>query len=290
VNVLRRRPLFFACCAAILVLGCREPSRSDAPRPVEAAPSVVGTGSTSTTTAAPATKSEPPPPLACLTRYYTGRAVHDDGGWWLELPDHTRIPYQSGTKKSFPEQLSSPDVKDVFSLPYRPGAIVAVHVVDEDPGRIRLDPLFRATYGASAAAVKSSLVVVTIRGQALSVHRRVEGVFRKVAERLDSAVAKDPTLDPFLHALGGTFIWRNIAGTDRQSAHSYGVSLDLNPALSHYWRSQGDKALTWTNKIPQPIVDAFEAEGFIWGGRWFHYDTMHFEYRPELLDPSCRPG
>ena len=23
-------------------------------------------------------------------------------------------------------------------------------------------------------------------------------------------------------------------------------------------------------------------------GRWFHYDTMHFEYRPELLDIRCR--
>ena len=36
-----------------------------------------------------------------------------------------------------------------------------------------------------------------------------------------------------------------------------------------------------------PHVDAFEAEGFIWGGRWYHFDTMHFEYRPELLDGSC---
>jgi len=27
----------------------------------------------------------------------------------------------------------------------------------------------------------------------------------------------------------------------------------------------------------------FERHGFIWGGRWWHYDTMHFEYRPELL-------
>jgi hypothetical protein len=21
----------------------------------------------------------------------------------------------------------------------------------------------------------------------------------------------------------------------------------------------------------------------IWGGKWGHFDTMHFEYRPELL-------
>jgi hypothetical protein len=30
-------------------------------------------------------------------------------------------------------------------------------------------------------------------------------------------------------------------------------------------------------------VAVFERHGFIWGGRWAHYDTMHFEYRPELL-------
>ena len=31
----------------------------------------------------------------------------------------------------------------------------------------------------------------------------------------------------------------------------------------------------------------FERHGFIWGGKWHHYDTMHFEYRPELLHPRC---
>ena len=36
------------------------------------------------------------------------------------------------------------------------------------------------------------------------------------------------------------------------------------------------------------IVDAFEAEGFAWGGRWYHYDTMHFEWRPELFDAACK--
>ena len=26
-----------------------------------------------------------------------------------------------------------------------------------------------------------------------------------------------------------------------------------------------------------------ERHGFIWGGKWYHYDTLHFEYRPGLL-------
>jgi hypothetical protein len=33
---------------------------------------------------------------------------------------------------------------------------------------------------------------------------------------------------------------------------------------------------------PDPVIEAFEREGFIWGGKWPFYDNMHFEYRPEL--------
>ncbi len=240
-----------------------------------------------TSTVQPKHVLEPPAPLRCLVRDYEAKAVHDGKGWSLELPDGARIPFDDGKTKNLEEKMAAPDVEDVFSISYKKGAIVPVTTIDDDPGRIRLDALFRATYGSSAAEVKKSLVVVTIRGQALPVHKKVAVAFRKVAERLDKLVAADTSLDPFLHDLGGTFIWRNIAGTSRQSAHSYGVSIDLNPALSHYWRSQTG-TLTWVNRIPQSIVDAFEAEGFIWGGRWYHYDTMHFEYRPELLDASCR--
>jgi hypothetical protein len=31
-------------------------------------------------------------------------------------------------------------------------------------------------------------------------------------------------------------------------------------------------------------VEIFERHGFIWGGKWGHFDTMHFEYRPEFFD------
>ena len=37
----------------------------------------------------------------------------------------------------------------------------------------------------------------------------------------------------------------------------------------------------YRSDTPAEIVEIFEKHGFIWGGRWFHYDTMHFEYRPE---------
>lgn len=30
-------------------------------------------------------------------------------------------------------------------------------------------------------------------------------------------------------------------------------------------------------------VGAFKRCGFFWGGKWFHCDTMHLEYRPQLI-------
>ena len=34
---------------------------------------------------------------------------------------------------------------------------------------------------------------------------------------------------------------------------------------------------------PQTVIDIFEDEGFIWGGKWGIWDNMHFEYHPELI-------
>jgi len=35
--------------------------------------------------------------------------------------------------------------------------------------------------------------------------------------------------------------------------------------------------------VPDPVVEAFEKRGFIWGGKWVAFDPMHFEYRPEVF-------
>ena len=50
-------------------------------------------------------------------------------------------------------------------------------------------------------------------------------------------------------------------------------------------------AFVYTNRFPLEIVEIFERHGFIWGGKWYHFDTFHFEYRPELitLAKQCWP-
>ena len=42
----------------------------------------------------------------------------------------------------------------------------------------------------------------------------------------------------------------------------------------------------YRNRIPWEIVEVFEKHGFVWDGKWYHFDTMHFEYRPEIIAAS----
>ncbi|WP_407639298.1 M15 family metallopeptidase [Desulfarculus baarsii] len=39
--------------------------------------------------------------------------------------------------------------------------------------------------------------------------------------------------------------------------------------------------------MPRDIVEVFEAHGFVWGGRWRRYDTMHFEAAARGRTPPC---
>ncbi len=82
--------------------------------------------------------------------------------------------------------------------------------------------------------------------------------------------------------------WRTISGTNRLSAHSFGIAIDINVDYADYWKwnQQDESKIEYNNRIPQKIIGIFERNGFIWGGKWYHYDIMHFEYRPELLITS----
>jgi peptide methionine sulfoxide reductase MsrA len=62
------------------------------------------------------------------------------------------------------------------------------------------------------------------------------------------------------------------------------VVTEINPE-EPFWQAEpdADGRFSYKNEIPWEIVEIFEKHGFIWGGKWYHYDTMHFEYRPEII-------
>lgn len=238
----------------------------------------------------------PPAGLSCLPRWYAGVVVWNaDGGWGLALPDGTVLAWESGTSSDAndPESEELPDLADVFDPPYVTGPIVPIDTTDagpiEDPGRARVEQLFLATYGASRSEVQPKLTKVRFFGTRYPFHERAAPALTRVAERIHAHTKLNRRLQPFLTDIGGTWIWRTIKRSKRLSGHAFGIAIDINVERSNYWRwTYRGQPMIWKNRIPQEIVDAFEAEGFIWGGRWKHFDTMHFEYRPELISPLCR--
>jgi len=188
--------------------------------------------------------------------------------------------YDDGKKKSFKELLNTPDIEDMFKFKY-PKHWVNSMPFNQDPGRIRFEPLFKEMYGHNSGEVKRNLTTINWFGQRVLV-TKVNGVASALRAVRDELKKLPASYKKYLAPIGGAFKWRHIAGTNRLSVHSFGAAIDINVKYSAYWRwSKG--AYRYQNKIPKAIVEAFERHGFIWGGKWYHYDTMHFEYRPEIL-------
>lgn len=206
--------------------------------------------------------------------------------------DGTRMPLDDGKgAKSLNEMLAGPDIKDMFAMPYPAGREARAPARDFDPGRVRYQPLFDKMYGdCRRGSVTGSLVPVVwlpTKVGARIMFSSVNGAasqLAKVSVELDNL---PPGLLAFLHPHAGAYNCRPIAGTTRTSAHGHGIAIDISIRHAHYWRwaQPGmDGPSRWRNGIPMEIVRIFERHGFIWGGRWYHYDTMHFEYRPELIE------
>lgn len=160
----------------------------------------------------------------------------------------------------------------------------------QDPGRKRYYPLLTAMYGRTRSEVERNLVNVEwIRGCHCGPLRvtKVNGV----DTRLCRVVRELNTLPAFMRRYlcphSGGFNYRVIAGTETLSTHAFGIAVDINARSNHYWRydasSSSGQEVKYHNSLPMEIVRIFEKYGFLWGGRWYHFDTMHFEYRPELF-------
>ena len=229
-------------------------------------------------------------PLAGLVAAYPDHLDRVEGGA-LVWKDGTRMPVDDGrSDKPHEVMLATASIADMFRQPYAAGRLAGPPALNFDPGRARNAALFDKMYGDCAkGGVSRHLVDVTWLpkkwGKPIKLSR-VNGAAERLAavsRELDQLPA---TFDKFLFPPAGTYNCRPIAGTSRMSAHGHGIAIDISTAFTDYWRWAGGKAggaFPYKNRIPEEIVAIFERHGFIWGGKWYHYDTMHFEYRPELL-------
>jgi hypothetical protein len=146
---------------------------------------------------------------------------------------------------------------------------------------------------------QSQLLMVRTRflGLSLEIHPMVIPSLQRVEQRIFQIAATNPEVQAYIESLAQAwgFFWRPIAGTNRRSMHSYGIAIDLLPQYYGrrfpYWRWALESGFPqwWLLPprqfyYPHPLViEAFEQEGFLWGGRWTGFDTIHFEYRPEYM-------
>ncbi len=240
------------------------------------------------------------PRVNCLTaayKSYISATLFDPktSRFYFKMKNGEKLLWDDNRAHRRAEQLNSPTLKDILEQPYPAYHDIKIFPQhNEDPGRYRNEAFFRAVYGETNRAVQKNLVLITWLPKtfkkpvhlAFNSQNGAAAALQKVSNELDQlpAATKKYLLD------AGTINFRNIAGTPRMSAHSLGIAIDINTRYSNYWRNDNDlhSKLIYKNHIPKAIVTIFEKNHFIWGGRWYHYDTMHFEYRPEFFVTNCK--
>ena len=223
-----------------------------------------------------------------VVAYPSALAGHD--AKVLRWRDGTVMPLSDGTdSKSFPELLRRASIIDQLRIPYPRGPLEQPPAIDADAGRFRNAAFFTKMYGdCQKGEVSPHLVSIAWLPKTWGNSIRVTSVnhvdehLRAVSAEIDALPEK---VKRAAYPIAGTYNCRAVADTGQPSPHSYGIAIDLNTAFSNYWywRPHGGRIL-YRNRMPQEIVTIFEKHGFIWGGKWYHFDTMHFEFRPEFLD------
>ena len=208
--------------------------------------------------------------------------IIDYGDNMLFFSDIDSLEYNDYVNRAFQEKLDNPSIKDTLSQKYPAFEEIKPPKLNYDPGRYRNDELLKKLYGEDKKEIERNLVELKwVDGTKLLFNQK-QNASTQLKKVISSLKKLSKEYYKYITNIAGTFNYRYIKDTKRLSAHSYGISIDLNVKQSAYWK--WDKTYSYKNKIPKEIVDIFERYGFIWGGRWYHYDTMHFEYRPELFD------
>lgn len=175
-----------------------------------------------------------------------------------------------------------------------------------------------------ARYLQEEIVKVNFLGFNINFNRRngAAEALERVSEKLQTSYPQAAQWLTGTRNMSGGFNMRFISGTHRLSSHSWGVAVDftLKNASSNlkwfdsYWKWVAECApnlkcsptrtdagakqrasvaenflkvqIFETNfdHFPEEVINVFASEGFIWGGHWNHFDTMHFEYRPEFFN------
>jgi len=144
--------------------------------------------------------------------------------------------------------------------------------------------------------MEEQIVEINFLKRKLKIHKAIQKKFEIIEKRILAEAKTDRSINTWINNLGSLagYGWRVIANTQSRSYHSYGLAVDLLPKSlgkkQTYWLWSSEIKSDWWNvpyndryHPPEKVIKIFESYGFVWGGKWEMFDTMHFEYRPEVF-------
>jgi hypothetical protein len=223
-------------------------------------------------------------------------------GTWFHYCEGRLLPEDSLNKKN--EYSAHPFYRYEKGLPPLPvyteqeKKLIEAKIAERDLNPPHRHPgMYNALWRISdEAAAWERVKDIYFLGMKVQIHRELLEELAAVEEEILEKAKTDTELRYFIASLKSLagYTWREIAGTESLSMHAYGLAVDIIPKnlrIKHvYWRWEMKFNKEWYSipyedrfMPPMSFIEAFEHHGFIWGGKWFFFDTIHFEYRPEIL-------
>ncbi|KAJ53554.1 hypothetical protein BD780_001334 [Clostridium tetanomorphum] len=227
--------------------------------------------------------------LLCLMMAYPEHITniqYKDGSVYLVMKSGTKILYDDKRQKNFHEKLANPDLQDMMEEIYPLSPVTGLMDENFDPGRYRVYSLLKDVYGSSKGEIEKNLTGVNCgyKNYLFNSNNKAAESLKNVMEELIPLAGKNIHVQRCLYPTNGTYNYRVISGTNRLSPHAFGIAIDLARDKRDYWkwasREDGEKRLLDYSK---KMVEIFEENNFVWGGKWGHFDILHFEYRPEII-------
>ncbi len=224
--------------------------------------------------------------MMAYPQHIKGLEMDESQKIYVVMQSDSKIIYDDMRSKSYDEKLADADLQDMMEMIYPLNPIRLLSQDCFDPGRIRVYAFLNEVYGCNKSEVEANLESVSIGSRICPFNGQngASAALEKAFKDLAQVMKDHPEIYNFAYPTNGTFNYRVIAGTNQLSPHAYAIAIDLKSDPCDYWRwaskEQGQSRL---DIYPDELVEAFENNGFIWGGKWAHFDFLHYEYRPELI-------
>lgn len=197
-----------------------------------------------------------------------------------------KIVYDDKKKKSYEEMLLNPDLQDMLKDFYPLSKNSTIMPKNFDPGRARHYDLLNEVYGSTKKSVEKNLTNLKYcyPNYQFNSQNNCSNALDLSLRELISLSKNRSDISNLLYPGSGTYNYRVISGTERLSPHAYGIAIDLKSDKRDYWKWSTEKdGSKRVSEYPKELVEIFEKNNFVWGGKWNHFDILHFEYRPEII-------